>query len=393
MAPEDMTQGQSFPQAMGTLARRGAGDVVAAAPQMLASMIPGAGLAPAVIRAGMVLGGGGLSEMAGQGVRGEEIDPTQAFSASGMSAAVGLPFEAGAALFPKAGPRILSDVLRPRGKRQMEAELVARRQSGAPGRAPADYERLGRQMAAERIRPSIEGEQTLIDKGAAVNQSVDDILDQATAAGHVVLPTTLARSPEIAALRKEAAKELNPAAAEKAINNILKAFVRGRTSPMTPSELASPNPSRLGQKQVWRREANVINKAREAGTSTDKVQGMEARVSDALARAAKREVEGLPFTTADPENPSAQIGAGQLNERLEGRIPLEGAIRDFNMRPPLSVYERYGLLRGRLPISENWEGGIGLALSDPNYARDLLLSRGVVGAAAQDLTRRATKPQ
>jgi hypothetical protein len=159
---------------------------------------------------------------------------------------------------------------------------------------------------------------------------------------------------------------------------------------MTPTELASPNASDVGQKQVWRREAAPINKARELGTSTDKVQGIEARVSDALARAAKRITEGLPYTTPDPENPAVQVGARELNARLERRIPMEAAIREFNMRPPLSVYERYGLLRGRLPISENAEGGLGLALSDPNYARDLLRSRGVVGVAAQDLTRRLT---
>jgi len=383
------------------------------------------GALPAAARFAAYMGANTPAEVGGQVIRNEPVDWQRAATSAGIGAAMGLPFEAGAALIPKlkVGEKMLADVLRPSPKQQKILERTEGRKTGK--RTMADFERAGRKLAEERLRPSRESAETLDREADAINLSVDDILEQATAAGVKILPTQLTRSPEIAQLRKELAKEMDPADARKALNSVLKAFVRGRSTPgtantpaqptgildargemgwrpfkrgeparqkpITPSDLASPTED-VGQKQVWRREAAPINKAREQGTSTDRIQAMQARAADALARAAKRHVEGLPFTTQDPEAPG-QVSARELNERLEGRIPLQEMLSDFNRRPPLSVFERYGLIRGRLPISENIEGGLGLAFSDPNYAKDLMRSQKWATSAAQDLTRRSTKPQ
>jgi hypothetical protein len=429
MAPDDSTQNTPVGQSLSTIAKNGMIETARMGVPMLASsFIPGVGALPALGRAAAFTGVGGLSNMGADAALGEDVNPQRAFSSAALGAAAGVPFEAAAVYAPKWAPRMVSDVLRPSPARQKELEAVATRQGTT--RAPVDYDRAAQQLLAERtpsggrVMPDAKGAKALEDMNDNTNKSVNDILDDLDAAGFKVRPGELAGGPEIRQLRANLAKRTDAREAISKLNAHLKEFmssrvvqgvkgkpatgpvmskkvtdqygnpvqvspgkpavkaIRGREKPMTATRLGrqAPPPDE-GEKAVWRRGASVVNKARAQGTSTDKNQEIGALVDDALARAAVRKLEGTGMTTADPERAGRRVGISELNDRLERRIPASQAVADHLRRSPVSIGERIGMMRGRLPFPDAAVLRMGYNATDPSFVRNTLSgARGLSGS-------------
>jgi len=396
MREGDTTQGTPAARAFGNITAGSVGNTVRGAGLMAPALIPGLTVPRALLRLVTGVFTGTAGDMAGRAIEGQPFDPSGSLQYGAVTSAASAPFEAAATFLPRSAPGMMAESIRPTRSQQKAAERVAARQGGTP--ATPDYELLGRQALDEGVRPQHGRGGPNPKKGAAAqvqakNESdmtaVQDIIDQAVAAGHQTFPSELARSQEvrdaIEQLRMQGAPKEDLAYARKWLSE----FMRTRSVPGIPSRPtglvnaqgepimtkkvpATQKPfdaDRLNtEKKVWRDVSKPVLDARQRGEVAGNRQSVEAILHDALARAAKRKINNLPFTTADPLDPNAQIGVGDLHARVERRYPLEEALADYERRPKGTAMDQlYRMAHGRL-LTPGTEGYLAQKFNDPRFA-------------------------
>lgn len=393
MAPDDSTQNTPFLQAEGNALRSATAGTIRGAGQVAPAMIPGVGSGPAALRFIAGTGENALADMTARGVEGAPQNPAGSLAYGGFNALLNVPFEALSAMLPQHAPGMMSDAMRPPKVTQRKAQKVVGRQSGTP--AAPDYERLGQQALGEGVRPTRKGEgaATLESKMQADNATVEDILDEASKKGWSVTAPQLARSPEVREVFRQIRMEGDPkeslAIAKRWLRNFMEARLASRGVPSRPTGVlnsrgqmthtqATPAVSRKmsatglnEEKVVWRRESSPVLKARDSGTPVGPQQSIEARLTDAVARAAKSRLDAIKLTRPDPENARRVIGVKESNARIERRKPLKEALEDFQTRPaPTRLEQLSRMLHGHL-LSPETEGLLAQIIHDPRFATQM----------------------
>jgi hypothetical protein len=386
----DTSTGTTPAEGFSNIARGSVAGAVRAAGQMAPLMVPGVGAGPAVLRAMYAFGGGTGGDVAARAIEGSPQDLGGSASVGGMSALWGLPFEGASAMLPKHAPGMMAGVLRPTKTQQVAAENVAARQGGV---APqADYERLASQALGEGVRPQRggEGAAELRRRMDSDNLSVEDMIDEAGQMGIRITAPQLVRSAEVRDVMTKMRMEGAPKEDLAYARGWLSEFQRHRSVPgvkskptgvlnsrgemgMTKKQPATPNqmtPTKLNtEKRVWREESKPVLSARAKGNPVGPQQGIAARLSDAMSRAAKSRLDALPVSRPDPMGTGKAMGVRNLNERIERRIPLEDALQEYSRRVPQTKMETVArLFQGHL-LPRGAESWMAQFLHDPRFTQ------------------------
>ena len=359
------------------------------------------------VGSGASAGGSALGDV----MEGEPIDPNKAASNAKWALALGGLGEAIAAGGNAVVNRLSSSSLRPNKTAQVAAEAsaarAASRAAGAPVDAPADYRRLGIQMVREeRVRPSQGGARKISARNDADNAAVEDII---AASNNRITASALVRSPQVREVMRDIKMQGAPQDDLAYAAKWLRDFRSNRSTPGTPGTPAQAGftgapatpgtratPHRLTmsklntEKRVWRDVSAPVLKAKAAGTGEAR-QAIEARLHDALSRAAKDRLEAIQGTrmALDPATGKRiPLGVAGLNARIDRRIPLQTAMEDANRVLPQSGIESIrGFLSHHL-VGRGVEGRAALAMSHPAFAPITRNAPRLAQAALSDATRR-----
>lgn len=352
-------------------------------------MVPGVGAIPLAARTALGFAGGMGGDIAERKIRGLPQDYQQSAMSGGVNAALGIPFELAGMYLPPRAPGMSANALKPSKSQQIAAENVARRANpNAPQAAAPDYERLGRQMLHEGVGVTARGGQRAVDVIRARNEAdTNDLQAALTGANGVqVHAASLVRSPEVMELRTQIRRETNGDEVNSRLTSMLRRFMRQRTLatpgtparqstvvnaqgntttiPGTPAQSIPMNPEQLRLRQRTMREvSDPVLASRNRGESVQPDIALEARMNDALARAARR----ITHTLVPATEP--------LDAALEARIPLEEALSDFARRPPMTAMESVRrVMSGHM--TPGIEANQALNLNDPTFpARSRMIAR------------------
>lgn len=333
----DVAPGLSGRAAMADLGKRvlreDVPSIAAATASLLAPeslVLPGVArtVAPWLLRTGAAGLAGTGATLGAQGLTGQPINVGDAVTRGTGEAAAQLLGEGAAGVANNVAEGLYRGALRPGAKLTKQAANTASRIAGRA--VQADEASLASQGLRDRIPIGRGFTGTGVDKLATINAphnaAISEALAAATQAGHTTNIMNL--MDELTVLRGELANETNGAKKLAALDKMQKAMIdqfRLPSSGRGPGKLVRFTPEKLQElKSTWQHQAETFYNQSQNGVPSERA-ALQARVDEAMARAARKRLEGISIPSSQPGRTLGDILAN-ANEQLASRKALGTAV-------------------------------------------------------------------